>query len=380
MYPSIQINLAATASRGPAWAVFGISLVLLAAASIHEALECEAVAKKLVCCILAMCFLAGSCGNAIVNISARGEDSREDVSSQNEQIQAVREDRNASSQALKELKAKVGSATVESIEADIQAKQAEDANRWKSTEGCNPDRITAGPSRTFCAEVARLRSKLADAKGRDKLKAHIEDLDRRSPAKAEKSIDPFADTIAEGLQVLGYAPFDAAGKKRIAKIWEWTQAILLEMIGAFGPAIFFSLLMRVFGSLVSKSPHEAPQVEPQRRSRHRAATPVAEPENQPVGPSEAATVKDHVLAAPRDAFLAAATESMTEAWIEPAPFREAWLEWCGQHNIEPGNTAKAKGFNSLFKTRVRHNPNSGRPRYEGIRFREKAAPRLRAVT
>jgi hypothetical protein len=63
-----------------------------------------------------------------------------------------------------------GDATPESIDADIMAKKANDARRWQSTGGCSIEKITAGPSREFCAEVAGLERKKAAAVKRQALR------------------------------------------------------------------------------------------------------------------------------------------------------------------------------------------------------------------
>ncbi len=64
-----------------------------------------------------------------------------------------------------------GPATAESVEAGIRAAKAKDAGRWKATEGCKVEKITAGASKDFCAEVAGLEAKLSAAQKRDETDA-----------------------------------------------------------------------------------------------------------------------------------------------------------------------------------------------------------------
>jgi hypothetical protein len=373
MYPSIKINLDATASRGPAWAVFGISLVLLAAASIHEALECSGVAKKLLCCVLAICFLAGSCGNAIMNISNRSEDSRDDRSSQIEQNQRRSAILAQSSQAREDQAKVAGEATPESITAEIQAAKAKDANRSNATGGCDLPKITAGPSRAFCEGIGQLERKLAAAKKRDELDERIRQIDASAPSKTVQSVDPFADSIADAIETLGYAKVDAAGMKRIAKIWEWTQAILLEMIGSFGPVIAFSILMRMFEFLSGKHGHRAPQSASEKPVKTKPATPLREMESPSQKPSVAFPDADAEI----DAFIASSIDFAVGETIKATPLFAAWCAWCQDRSLDAGSQ---KGFSCRIKKRITHRPGNGRPFYEGVRFKAKDAPRLMVVS
>jgi hypothetical protein len=64
-------------------------------------------------------------------------------------------------------------------------------------------------------------------------------------------------------------------------------------------------------------------------------------------------------------------------WIAAAELFKAWGEFCGENGIVVGS---AKAFSIRIKRRVQHEPNHGRPRYAGIQFKAKGAPRLKVVS
>ncbi len=78
-----------------------------------------------------------------------------------------------------------------------------------------------------------------------------------------------------------------------------------------------------------------------------------------------------------DGFVAACLEFMQGEHIAATPLFNAWKEYCEGHGIEPGSP---KGFSNRIRRRVQHDPNNGRPRYVGIRFKAKGSPRLKVVS
>jgi hypothetical protein len=336
--------------------------------AIHLALHWHAVAKRLVCCVLAICFLGGSTWNAIKNISASGEDSRELVSSQNLEIQRAGEDRKAWSQARKVQFDIAGDATVESIEAAIHAKQVEPGSRWNVTEGCVPEKVTAGASRTYCVDIDALRAKLAAAKKRDAYDAKIETLNASERGKGvQKAVDPGTDRIAAALGVQS-----EEGKKRITVSGEWGQALLQEMIAGFGPGLLFSFLMMMLPTASQEEGRPAPQKPVRKPEREKAGPPAASKEIESHKPA----VPVSGPAAEIDAFVAACLEFVTGEFVPTTPMFDRWKEWCIENGVKPGSH---RGFTLRIKKRVQHEPNGGHPGFKGVCFKPKGPAKLRVV-
>ena len=371
-----KVNLDTVGQLGATWAAVGILTVVLGAISIHNALHEQGVAKKLLFAVLALIFLAINFSNALANLSLHSEASRDTKKAAQETVATLRKQVSQVSRAREEQAAIAGNATPEAIAADIQAATAQDANRWNSTEHCNPERITAGPSRTFCANLATLAAKKAAAVKRDELDAKLAQLEdelKRTPAP--ESVDSFADTVAEMLTLAGYE-VDAKTKKLIAVLRDWARAGGLELIGEFGPSILLSLLAYV------KQGHPEPLQKP---VKSRAVAVVAKGEAKdasaapalPDGASEPRAPSAASDDAEIDAFLAACVDFLAGSYVNATPLFTAWQDWCEQHGIEPGTQM---AFAKRIKRRITREPNNGRPRYAGIALRTVDTPRFRVVS
>jgi len=250
-----------------------------------------------------------------------------------------------------------GSATPDSIEAEADALKALDAGRWKATDGCNVEKITAGPSRTFCATIAQLAAKKAAAVKREELDTKLAALDGKDTGAAPESADPFAANVAQMLGLLGYAVTDE-DKVLIASLRDWGKAIGVELLAGFGPTALLVMLGRMGG-------HEAvPQ--PQRKAATRAK-----------GKIQATTTTAETARAPQracagidadlDAFVDRRLEFTTGQHIPAGQLFQAWRDYCAEHGRVAGS---AKGFSiRIRKLGVSHEPNSGRPRYVGVRLK-----------
>jgi hypothetical protein len=246
MLPAIRINLDAAAGQGAAWTSFAIASIAFSAICIEitiSSAESRHYLRIALYGTLGALFLGLNVANAIGNAASHSEGSRDDRSSQIARKQRLETILAASSQARRAQFAVAGDATPEGIEGEIQAAKAVDAKRWNATEGCDVSKISAGPTRAFCEAIAKLQAKLAAAKKRDELDAKIADLNKKDGGAAPSSLDPFSDNIARAIGLIGYA-VDADGKVLITTARDWSKAIGVELMAAFGPA---ALLLMIAG-------------------------------------------------------------------------------------------------------------------------------------
>jgi hypothetical protein len=348
--------------------------VVFGAVCVENAIECRGVFKRTLFAILATFFLCLNVFNALGNAAAHSEHGREDRTSQIRAHARIEQLSSQWSQARKEQAAIAGSATPDSIEAEIQATKATDAPRWKSTEGCNPDKITAGPSRTFCANLAQLAAKKAAAIKRDELDAKLAGLDGKDAGGVPESADPFADNVARMLGLLGYTVSDD-GKVLIASLRDWGKAVGVELLAGFGPSALLLILLRIAGQRGSE-PEPAPEVQRKAPATARAKPQALLAPELETAPQESAPV---ILGidAEVDAFIVRRLEFVAGENIPAGQLFKAWQDDCAEHGREAGS---AKGFSNRIRKRVTHEPNSGRPRYVGVRFKLSDAPALRIVS
>ena len=172
------------------------------------------------------------------------------------------------------------------------------------------------------------------------------------------------------LGLLGYAVTDD-GKVLIASLRDWGKAVGVELLAGFGPSALLLILWRIAGS------HETAPV-PQRKApapakeKVRAAT-TPEPERVPERPAVAVPDGDAGV----DAFITRHLEFIAGEQIPAGQLFKAWQDDCAEHGREAGS---AKGFSNRIRKRIQHEPNSGRPRYVGVRFATADTPRLRIVS
>jgi hypothetical protein len=370
LVPAVWVNLDAARSQGNTWAVFAIASVVFGAVCVENAIECRGVVKRTLFVFLATFFLCLNVFNALGNAAAHSEDSRDLRSSQIRAFAAIEQQRSQWSQARKAQAGVAGDATPESVEAEIQADKAKDASRWQSTANCNPEKITAGPSRAFCSNLAQLAAKKAAALRRDELDGKIVELDAKLGAGAPpESADPFAANVARMLDLLGYTITDD-GKVLIASLRDWGKAAGVELLAGFGPSALLLILWRITGPRQSapllgrKAPAPAKEKSP---------PSLPEPETAPRQLATAALDGDAEIAA----FITRYLEFCPGEHIAAGQLFQMWKQECSEHGRGAGSQ---KSFAARVKRRVQHERNSGRPRYIGVRCKTADAPRLRVVS
>ncbi len=361
-----KINLDASVHLSTGWAAAGAVMAALGAGSVYLALHGNSAKTRTLFAVLGLVFLIGNFSNALGNIAEQSDASRDTKTAAQETVATLREQVSQVSQDRKAVAAVAGSATPAAIEAEIAAAKAADAPRWKATEQCNPDKITAGPSRTFCANLAQLAAKKAAATRRDQLDARKQQLEEELQGKpAPDSVDSFVDAVAEPIALAGYH-VDAKQKRLIGVLRNWLRAFILEVLGEFGPSILLALL-----DMVLKPSQAAPK--PVKSRGAAVAIAKGEAPAQPDAASEAKAGADGEI----DAFITACVDFVAGSFVAATPLYNAWQAWCEQHGVEPGKQA---AFGNRIKARITREPNNGRPRYAGIALRTADTPRLRVVS
>ncbi len=244
LIPAILINLDAAQGQGIAWTVFAIGSVLLAAMAVENVREAGSMSGKTTWCLIAMMFLSLNIMNALGNSAGHSGDLRDGKTQQQKTAQETEARIGQLQQSRAAQVEFAGESTVAAIDGEIQARQSLDANRWRMTDGCTPDRISAVRSREFCADIARLRAKKAAALKRDELDTQIASLREKNTGVVPSTTDPYAESITGFLATLGYV-VDGNGKKTIAAARDWGRGIGVEIMAAVGPAGLLSLLSRL---------------------------------------------------------------------------------------------------------------------------------------
>ena len=355
LVPAVWINLDAAKSGGNTWGVFAVASVTFGAVCVENANGSAGLLRRGLFALLGTFFLTLNVFNALGNAASHSEHGREDRTAQIREHARIEQQRSQWSQGRKEQAAIAGNATPDSIEAEIQAAKAAEAGRWQATDGCNVEKITAGTSRTFCATIAQLAAKKAAAGKRDELDGKLAALDSKNSGAAPESADPFAANVAQMLGLLGYT-VTADGKVLIASIRDWGKAVGVELLAGFGPTALLLMLGRMGG-------HEAvPQ--PQRKAATRAKGKIqATTAETARAPQRACADIDADL----DAFVDRRLEFATGHHIPAGQLFQAWRDYCAEYGREPGS---AKGFSMRIRASgVSHEPNSGRPRYVGVRLK-----------
>ena len=370
--PAVRVNLDGAAGQGAAWTTFAIGSVIAGAAFTELALEGKGIVRSTLFAILATFFVGLNVLNAIGNAASHSDVSRDAASSQQEKARRLAERRSQLSQGRAEMVAIAGSATPESLEADIRAAKAASSRLWNSSYQCDPSWTTRDATREFCASLAELEKKKAAAVRRDQIDAQLAALDAKDVEAPPSAVESYVNNMARFLGALGYAMDDKA-KELIASSRDWLKGVGVELLAAFGPAAMLALLARF-------SQHApAPQVEPRARRQSEKATKgkVAAAVGEG-GEAAFATIENvaGIVATLQgdddpevDAFIGRRLESLQDAFVPAKALFEAWLADCAEQGVDPGSQ---KAFSKRLQRRVGYDRNNGRPRYCHVRLKAKA--------
>ncbi len=359
--PALRINLEAASGQGAAWTTFAIGSVLASAVFIEVSLTGRGFARSIVFGLLGAFFLCLNILNAIGLAATASDNFRDNRSTQIEHKNRIAALRSQLSQSRKSQFEIAGEETPAGIEAEIQAKQATDAKRWTATNGCEQGKITAGPSREFCAAIADLKRKKAAAEKRDEIDgklAKLEDKDDSAPA----TVDPFAENVTRFITMFGYKVEDG-DKIYVSASRDWGKGAGVELLAAFGPAALFLFLQRE---------HRGPEKPARTSKARRQKKPDETGDGEASSSGETSGDKDGQI----DNFFARRVENAAGEYIQPAVLYAAWKRDCEERGIKPGTQIS---FSKRMQRIVAYERNNGRPRYCHVRLK-KGAPRLKIVS
>jgi hypothetical protein len=248
LYPAVRINLDAAAGQGETWAAVGIGFVLFGALAIEHSLHAvrwRQAVTALLWGVLGAGFLALNGMNAIANLASHTDHSRDENRAKMQTAAELSRQRDELTERRREQTKLAGEATPDSIEAEIQASKAANSSLWRASQSCDASSITRDITRAFCKSLADLEAKKAAATKRDDIDGKLAKLDEKAEAKGEapSTVDSFADAMADGLTAFGYKVSEK-DKLAIVRVRDWSKAIGVEVLAAFGPAALLGLLLR----------------------------------------------------------------------------------------------------------------------------------------
>ena len=361
LVPAVLINLAAVHTQGQLMAAVAVGFVVSGAVAVESAVDNHDLSKRVLAALLAVFFVSSNIHTALTNVATGSEASRAEKT---RLMRDHRRDENQSRTIAQSRQAQfelAGSATPESIEAEIQSAKAADATRWSATGGCDVARITAEPSKLFCSHLAQLAVKEAAAVRRDELDKQLAQLQAKDNGAVPKSVDPGAENLAKMLETAGLTVGEQ-GRAFLSLLGDWKWAIGAELIAAFLPML---LLAKLRGLATRTEGVPAPQ---------RKTGPAIKEKIEPVA-SEARSKVSLEGDAEIDAFIARRLEFVAGESIAAGQLLQAWRDDCEEHGREPGS---AKAFSTRIRNRVEYVRNGGHPVYRGVRL-SVHRPRLAVV-
>jgi hypothetical protein len=382
LYPAVQINLDAAAGQGETWAVVGIGFVIFGALAIEHtfhALGNRQGVTALLWASLGVAFLGLNGMNAIANLASHTDHSRDENRARMQTAADITTQRTDLTARRKAQAALAGEATPESIEAEIKAARAANSPLWRASENCDPNRISRDVTKAFCKGLADMEAKKAAAVKRDELDAKLAKLDEKAETKGEapSTVDSFADAMADGLSAFGYEVKEK-DKLAIVRVRDWSKAIGVEVLAAFGPAALLGLFLRGNAPLPMPKPLPvrvavaAPSAKPRRLGFLLSGILATPAKAEPAARPDLGAVSE----APRDLAAEFASECLDHspgAVISNPSMWAAWAAYCARRNADPGTK---KGLQARLKNYAVYENNNNRPRYVNVRV--KAVPHAHA--
>lgn len=239
------------------------------------------------------------------------------------------------------------------LEAAMDALRVSEPQRWRLTNGCAADKVTT--SADFCLRYANAKAKVAAATEREKIDVVLANMAFASVPgigdSAPKVADPYTANVISLLGELGLRPTE-----RIVVAEEAiSRALGLELLAGFGPACWL-----IFLSILTSGPATVPAAKPRLPTKRVRLDTVAAPVLLSSEPPKADAI---------------------DRWIaDQLEFQDGAVVLAKQLRTSPGFPKDIDGINEntiwarLRATPgVKHDPNSGRPRYFGVRIRQRIA-------
>jgi hypothetical protein len=296
--------------------------------------------------------------NAIANLATHTDHSRDDARAKMQTAADISTQRVELNERRKAQAKLAGEATPESIEAEIRASRAANSSLWRVSESCDPNRITRDVTKAFCKGLADLEAKKAAAVKRDQIDASLAKLTEKAETKGEapSTVDSFADAMADGLSAFGYH-VDEKAKLAIVRARDWSKAIGVEVLAAFGPAALLGLFLR--GNAPLPAPMPKPVMKPSRLRSILSGIVATPAKAEPVVMGEA----------PCDLAAEFASESLDHspgAFVSNPAMWAAWTAYCARRKVDPGTK---KGLQARLKAHAVYENNNNRPRYRNVRIK-----------
>jgi hypothetical protein len=378
LYPAIKINLDAAQGQGETWVAVGIAFVIFGALCIEHSLHAlrgRQAVTALLWSVLGVGFLALNGMNAIANLASHTDHSRDENRAKMQTAADISTQRTELTERRRAQAALAGGeASPESLEAEIKAAKASNSKLWQASFSCDPAWITRDETRKFCGKLGDLEAKKAAATKRDQIDAQLAKLTEKAEVKGEapSTVDSFADAMADGLSAFGYEVNDKT-KLAIVRVRDWSKAIGVEVLAAFGPAALLGLFFRGVAPLPDTRPvrrplstnrayFAAPFVDKSQKRRIAFSwltkkAEEKEPELDPALPSD-----------PMDRFILTCLEASDR---EDTPQKQIWSMWDQEAERLGVDKRSAKALSAKLRAHgFGYDRNKGRPLYIGVRIRQ----------
>jgi hypothetical protein len=342
LMPAIRYNVDWSGNADWGSNAAAVGMIAGTALLIHVALAKPTLVRTPAFMVVALFLVYGNTKQAVRTLSLGGE-----VASEVREARMVAASHLASQRSRLETRRAAqaeiaGEDAVTTLEASVEALKISDPTRWRQTNGCAPDKVTT--SREFCLQVTEARKKVAAAVERDKVDGEIRALPTLSTEVVPKVADAYVANVISLLSEMGLRP----SPRLVAAEEAMTRALGLELLAAFGPACWLGFLNFAAGTSTAVSRFKGPTKK---------------------------LKSDEVSIAPG----APAKADSIDRWIaDELELHEGGVAFAKELRATPGWPANHPGMNekmvwSRLKNMpgVKHDPNSGRPRYIGLRLRTK---------
>lgn len=333
-----------------------VLMILGSALFIEGALRFRSIVLTPVCVLAAFFLVYANTKAAIRNLSLASEAASEAKTAEIARGSHLASQRSQLQKRLDEQVQQAGWAAVGTVEAELAQLKVREARRWKATDGCDPARTTS--SAEFCAQVAGLVAKVEAAKARDKINAELKALPAPEMVETAKGSAPVADPYVANVMALlveaGWKPTERLVRAEEAM----TRALAFELLAALGPTCWLAFIEILLGA--SAAVRTA-------RSRKPTAKPekvVAEPD------SPARATADDI-----DRWMVDDLEDGSGS-MRSGDLRKLALAWFDARGLAKPDEQELW---ARIRARYKHDPNNGRPRYLGVKQRQKpiqTAPHL----
>ncbi len=262
----------------------------------------------------------------------------------------------------------VGTAPVAALQSEADGYIAKGAKVWRATEQCNPLEINRAAA--FCAEVARLKARVATAAERDKAQAKIDAYDASHVgAKPPTNADPMA-ALFSSLMATFNVSVTADGQKGF-RAWRgvWNTVALEAMAGVM-PLIWVAIIRSLVASIKGL----------QRMATARATRQRNVPEkldNDDIAPVAKPVVEKPTKITPEfERWCADELEEGATYSIGATIAHKQHNAWRKRHNMPE---ISQKRFGEMMGERFTRDKNHGYPRYLGAQASARKSPGLRVV-